>query len=1074
MLPAATSLFAAQQPIAAPSAPPGTPVLIARGEGDEHGTPLQIGSADVQVVIAGFLARTTTTLTFENATSRTLEGELVFPLPEGATISGYGLDVEGEIVDAMVVEAQAARIAFEEEVRRGIDPGLMEWVRGNSFRTRVWPIPAQGRRTVRVEYVSELARDHDGVVVYQLPLHYSLPLPDLALRIEVLDGSAKPKLQASRLANVSFSTWEGRLVASARLHNEPLSDEIRISIPRVEHEPALVETHGDGRTYFAIDDLVTLPPGPAVAKPGRVGLLWDASLSHAAADAKRELEVVKAWLASLGDVEVVLTAFRNVAEPPQTLAVRGGDPAPVLGALEREPRDGGTSLDALRPWPGVAYYVLVSDGFSNIGRRLPEGLGAPIYAFTASTRADHPLLRHLARKSGGRYIPLGALASDEAAARIGHPPPVTMRVEYDRSALADVLPSEAEPIDGRVTVTGRLLAAEAQLTLHYRAASGAASERRFTIRQAGATASGLVPRFWAERKTSELSVTPNRNGDELVALGKTFGIVTPGTSLLVLETLDQYLRHGIEPPVTRGELRAEYLRQLAERKQIATRTRADKLERVATLWRDRIAWWESLPKGPIPSKPRVQPPATPSTQGPAPAPTTPQAQTPRPAECPGEASIQGRVTDVSGAALPGARVTATASTGAAVVVETDSNGGYGLCNLSPGQYVILVSLPGFKSWQGRLRLPLTRALTVRLEVSDLAETITVTAEEPSVETHRAATMGEQPGSGAPTIAIKPWDPETPYLAAMKTAGAQRAYASYLTERERYATSPSFYLDCAEYFLASGDRAIGLRVLTGILDLKLEDPRLLRVVAHRLQQLREFDHAIELFEQVLRLRPEEPQSLRDLALAFADRADAAREARRPLAEIAPDYLRALELLDELVLGEWDGRFPDIETVALMDANRLLAIMERDGIPGVERVTLDPRLRHALDLDIRIVLTWDTDETDMDLWVTEPSGEKCDYAHPRTAIGGMISRDFTAGYGPEEYLLRRAYAGRYGVQANFFGSHAQSLIGPTTAQATVISDFGRPGETRRTLTLRLTDETEVVDIGSVAFESTGDKR
>ena len=122
-------------------------------------------AAEVQVTIAGFLARTITTLTFENKTDRTLEGELVFPLPEGATVSGYGLDVEGQIIDAVVVDAQAARLTFEEETRRGVDPGLVEWVRGNSFRTRVWPIAAQGCRTVRVEYVTALARDAGLVIV---------------------------------------------------------------------------------------------------------------------------------------------------------------------------------------------------------------------------------------------------------------------------------------------------------------------------------------------------------------------------------------------------------------------------------------------------------------------------------------------------------------------------------------------------------------------------------------------------------------------------------------------------------------------------------------------------------------------------------------------------------------------------------------------------------------------------------------------------------------------------------------------------------------------------------------------
>ena len=54
----------------------------------------------------------------------------------------------------------------------------------------------------------------------------------------------------------------------------------------------------------------------------------------------------------------------------------------------------------------------------------------------------------------------------------------------------------------------------------------------------------------------------------------------------------------------------------------------------------------------------------------------------------------------------------------------------------------------------------------------------------------------------------------------------------------------------------------------------------------------------------------------------------------------------------------------------------------------------------------MLTWDADQTDIDLWVTEPSGEKCFYGHNRTTIGGLLSRDFTDGYGPEEYCLRKS--------------------------------------------------------------------
>jgi Ca-activated chloride channel family protein len=335
----------------------------------------------------------------------------------------------------------------------------------------------------------------------------------------------------------------------------------------------------------------------------------------------------------------------------------------------------------------------------------------------------------------------------------------------------------------------------------------------------------------------------------------------------------------------------------------------------------------------------------------------------------------------------------------------------------------------------------------------------------------AAKAKRDGGGGEPaeaSITIQAWDPATPYLAKMKEAGEAHAYATYLEERPHYADSPAFYLDCADHLLKIDQRELGLRVLTNVVEMKLEDARLIRIAAHRLQQIGELDLAIELFERVLHLRPEEPQSPRDLALALAARVDAHRAAQADPVKVAEDALRALDLLNDVVVGAWDGRFPEIEVVALMDANRLLAIMEREHLPGIEQVKLDPRLRKLLDVDMRIVMTWDTDLTDMDLWVTEPTGEKCFYSHALTAIGGMISKDFTQGYGPEEYLVRRALAGDYRIQANFYGSRAQQLTGPTTVQATVITRFGRPDEKRQALTLRLGEAKEVVNIGEVQFE------
>jgi hypothetical protein len=75
-------------------------------------------------------------------------------------VSGFALDVGKRMVDAVLVEAGEAPMAFETEVRKGIDPGLVEWVRGDTFRTRVWPVPARGRPRIGVEYVSDLPVPH--------------------------------------------------------------------------------------------------------------------------------------------------------------------------------------------------------------------------------------------------------------------------------------------------------------------------------------------------------------------------------------------------------------------------------------------------------------------------------------------------------------------------------------------------------------------------------------------------------------------------------------------------------------------------------------------------------------------------------------------------------------------------------------------------------------------------------------------------------------------------------------------------------------------------------------------------
>ncbi|HET6896880.1 MAG TPA: carboxypeptidase-like regulatory domain-containing protein, partial [Vicinamibacteria bacterium] len=105
-------------------------------------------------------------------------------------------------------------------------------------------------------------------------------------------------------------------------------------------------------------------------------------------------------------------------------------------------------------------------------------------------------------------------------------------------------------------------------------------------------------------------------------------------------------------------------------------------------------------------------------------------------------TLEGTVSDQSGAVVPGATVSTTnEATGVSQHVLTTSAGYYRFPALAGGVYTLKVSLTGFKNWTRnsvRLESTQTRAVNVTLEVgSATAEEVNVTAEAPLVETSQA-------------------------------------------------------------------------------------------------------------------------------------------------------------------------------------------------------------------------------------------------------------------------------------------------------------------------------------------------
>jgi Ca-activated chloride channel family protein len=973
----------------APPAPALPPVRLVVANDGEPAQEVSVTRVAVEAQVFGHLAETRMTLTFSNPNARALAGDLVFPLPPDATISGYALDVAGRMVDGVIVRQDEARRVFELEARKGVDPGLVEHTRGNVFKTRVFPIPGRGSRTVRLAWVSPLEQRGPSQV-YHLPLNFPERLSEATVRVEALASEAPARLDTSPGLKLAF---DARHVAEATLRDRPLVEELRVVVPS-SGSAALVQRSASGRqagaSWFSVRELVP-PPADLPAPPiRRVALLWDASMSRQSADREREIRLLSAWLRTLGQVRVDLTVFRDTVGPvePFALPSRLRDLEARLTGLVP---DGGTRVDLLgqlRLSGDVDAIIVVSDGLATLGPTPALRLPAPTWFLSSSGVAAHAALAGLAAANGGAFLDLARVHDAEVLAALGRPVWSLLSVEVV-SGRGVVHPLGPVPAVGAVHVAGQLMTPELELRLSF----GLPGQpprvtRRHRLRQADAARAGESLRLaWAQARLAELSADTIRNAEAIQQLGADHGLVTSGTSLLVLETLGQYLDHDVEPPASWPEMHARW--RVAKDATVAEEraTERGRLDEVAAAWADEVAWYRRDFK--------------------------PEAVRP----------VRKAADDL---------FSATGEGGAGGLgASGDGSGGMARSGAGSG------GGGGFGSGSGT------------------APRAAAAPSAPPPEEPKVATAHGTDARPEATINIRPWDPEVPWTKALKAEKGDLE-ARYLALRAEHGAAPSFYLDVAEFFLARGDRALGLRVLSNLAELRLDEPALLRVLAHRFAQVGELDLAVHVFELVLTLRPEEPQSHRDLALVLGRRGLEARG--------QPDDLRrAVTLLAQVVRRRWD-RFDGVEITALHELNRFVALAP----PGsLGELPLDRRFIESLPLDLRVTMSWDADLTDMDLHVVDPRGEEASYANNLTAIGGRVSRDFTEGYGPETFSLRKAVRGEYELRARFYATRALALAGAVTLQVEVITNWGRPDEKREALTLRLTAAKEDFVVGRVAF-------
>ncbi len=100
-------------------------------------------------------------------------------------------------------------------------------------------------------------------------------------------------------------------------------------------------------------------------------------------------------------------------------------------------------------------------------------------------------------------------------------------------------------------------------------------------------------------------------------------------------------------------------------------------------------------------------------------------------------------------------------------------------------------------------------------------------------------------------------------------------------------------------------------------------------------------------------------------------------------------------------------------------------------------------------LTVLLSWDTDQTDLDLHVISPDGKHCWYGERVVDNGGALDVDVTTGYGPEIYSTPAPIKGTYLVYVNYYGSGPRDDL--TVAQVTVVTNQNSIDEKKETISI-----------------------
>jgi Ca-activated chloride channel family protein len=545
--------------------------------------PMEVSYVKVNTHINDQIAVTSVDQEFYNPNPSRLEGTFVFPIPKGAHIDKFTMEIDGKQAEAELLSADKARHIYEDIVRKLKDPALLEYAGRDIFKVRIFPIEPNSKKRITISY-TQLLKSDDGLVSYVLPLntekYSSKPIKNVSVHVDLeskrsLKSIYSPshavevKRRGSTSATVGYEASDVQPDADFALYFAPEKDEIGVNL--LTYKP------GDEDGYF----MLLASPGVDVKQKQvilkDVAFVLDTSGSMAGAKLEQAKKALKFCVENLNDGDrfeilrfstEVEPLFDNLVEANNSNRSKAEDfikdLKPIGGTAIDDALKKALSLNTQHSTPDIHsrpfVIIFLTDGRPTIGTTDEDQIVASvekrgeghtrIFCFGIGTDVNTHLLDRITEETHAfsQYV----LPEEDLEVKVSSffskiKEPVltnpTLKFTGDvhttklyPSPLPDLFKGEQLVLVGRYTGKGD------SAVIVEGAVNGAPRKFTYEVKFAGENSDNeFIPRLWATRRVGYLLDEIRLRGenselrDEVTELARKYSIVTPYTAYLIME-----------------------------------------------------------------------------------------------------------------------------------------------------------------------------------------------------------------------------------------------------------------------------------------------------------------------------------------------------------------------------------------------------------------------------------------------------------------------------------------------------------------------------------------------------------